>query len=240
MGKEERKILEVSGITVGYGDLIVLRDLSLHVFTGEIVALLGPNGAGKTTLLRSLSGILPLRSGHITYEGAPLKGVPTPLRARRGLAHVPERRGIFAHLTVDENLVLGRPWGKKLNKHDLDQVFSVFPKLHERRNQVAGTLSGGEQQMLALGRALLSQPKLLLLDEPSLGLAPQKTLEMLAVIQALNTQQGLSVLLVEQNASLALKMANRGYVLEAGGLVASGLADDLFRDARLQSAYLGI
>ncbi len=232
-------MLRVEDLHVYYGEIHALKGASLAVDTGEIVALLGPNGAGKTTTLKTISGLLVPRTGAVTLEGESLVGVPSHEIVHRGIAHVPEGRKIFNRLTVAENLELGayiRSDGAI--REDLERVFALFPRLRERRTQVAGTLSGGEQQMLAIGRALMARPRLLLLDEPSMGLAPVLVEQIFATIEDIN-RQGTPILLVEQNAAMALTIAHRGYVLETGSVVLEGPARALAENVEIRRAYLG-
>jgi branched-chain amino acid transport system ATP-binding protein len=232
-------MLSVGDLHVYYGEIHALKGASLTVEKGEIVALLGPNGAGKTTTLKTISGLLVPRSGTITLEGESLVGQPSHAIVHRGIAHVPEGRKIFNRLTVADNLELGayiRSDGAV--REDMERVFLLFPRLRERRSQVAGTLSGGEQQMLAIGRALMARPRLLLLDEPSMGLAPVLVEQIFETIQDIN-RQGTPILLVEQNAAVALTVAHRGYVLETGSVVLEGPARTLAADAGVRQAYLG-
>ena len=228
-------LLELSDVTARYGQVVALHGVSLTVEDGEIVALLGANGAGKTTTLRAVSGTV-RRSGDVVLGGKRLARATPEAVARHGVAHVPEGRGIFAELTVWENLRMG---GYTVRRPDFATVLGYFPWLEERRNQQAGTLSGGEQQMLALARAFLSRPRLLLLDEPSLGLAPIITREVFRVVTELNRKEGLAVLVVEQNASVALTAAQRGYVLETGRVAVSGSAGELRSNDAVRTAYLG-
>ena len=234
-------LLRCHDLSAGYGPVQVLHGLSLEVAQGEVVALLGANGAGKTTLLRVLSGLHQHSAGTIGFAGAALDRVSAERRVRAGLAHAPEGRRVFPGLTVRENLeVAASSWrrrGMRLDT-DLDRVFALFPRLNERIGQLAWSLSGGEQQMLAIGRALMSRPKMLLLDEPSLGLAPMLAAEVYARIRDINLQDRLTVLLVEQNTVLALDVAARAYVLENGRIVLSGGAAELARDPRVREAYL--
>jgi branched-chain amino acid transport system ATP-binding protein len=234
-------MLEVNNIHTYYGNIHALKGVSIKVEQGEIVTLLGSNGAGKTTTLRTISGLLKPRHGSILLEGEDLCGIPSHDVVYKGVAMVPEGRGVFAKLTVAENLDLGaysrndRP----VIKEDLDNVYSLFPRLHERRTQVAGTLSGGEQQMLATGRALMAKPRLLLMDEPSMGLAPILVEGIFDTITAIN-KTGTTVLLVEQNATMALQIAHRGYVLQTGEIVLEDTAKNLAANEMVQKAYLGI
>lgn len=204
---------------------------------GETVALIGANGAGKTTILRAISGLIKPASGSVVFDGCDIAHVKPHLIVRRGMSHVPERRGIFANLTVYENLLMGA-YTRKLLPGDLEEVYTLFPRLAERKKQISGTLSGGEQQMLAISRALLSKPKLMLLDEPSLGLAPQITKSIFETIQRIN-KAGTTVLLVEQNAQAALKIAHRGYVLEVGEITYSDTSQALLNNDAVRKAYLG-
>jgi len=234
------QLLHVENLEAGYGPINVLHRLSLTVHRGEIVTLIGANGAGKTTTLMCISGIVKARAGRILFDGRDLVGVPAHAIVRLGLAQSPEGRKIFPRLTVRENLEMGAftrrdPAGVAA---DIDKAFAMFPILQKRQAQAGGLLSGGEQQMLAIARALMARPKLLLLDEPSLGLAPQIVIQIFKVIQELN-EQGVSILLVEQNARMALKVAHRGYVLETGRITVSDKADVLLNDPRIRAAYLG-
>ncbi len=232
-------MLEVQSLEVRYGAIRVLRGVSLAVKAGQIVALLGANGAGKTTILRAISGLASVVSGRISLEGEDLVGLSPHAITRRGLALCPEGRRLFANLTVHENLLLGGYGRKKASRsEDLDWVLATFPRLEERLHQRAGTLSGGEQQMVALGRALMSRPRLLLLDEPSLGLAPLLVGEVFRIINEIN-RRGTTVLLVEQNAHAALNIAHYAYVLENGRLVLQGKGEELLAHPHLREAYLG-
>jgi branched-chain amino acid transport system ATP-binding protein len=231
--------LDVRELHVYYGEIHALKGVSLGVGKGEIVALLGPNGAGKTTALKTVSGLLPPRSGAIAFEGESVVGVPSHAIVHRGIAHVPEGRRIFNRLSVVDNLEMGayvRSDGAI--REDMERVFTLFPRLRERRSQVAGTLSGGEQQMLAIGRALMARPRLLLLDEPSMGLAPVLVEQIFETIQGIN-RAGTPILLVEQNAAMALTIAQRAYVLETGRVVLEGSARDLADNVEIRRAYLG-
>jgi branched-chain amino acid transport system ATP-binding protein len=229
-------LLELHDVTARYGQVVALHGVTLTVDEGEVVSLLGANGAGKTTTLRSVSGTV-RRTGDVVLAGKRLGGRATPEAvARAGVAHVPEGRGIFTELTVWENLRMG---AYTVRRADFASVLTYFPWLEERRGQQAGTLSGGEQQMLALARAFLSRPRLLMLDEPSLGLAPLVTREVFRVVSELNRNEGVTVLVVEQNAAVALSAAQRGYVLETGAIVLAGSADELKSDDSVRSAYLG-
>jgi len=234
-------MLAIENLSVHYGAIQALHDVSISVETGEIVTLIGANGAGKSTTLRAVSGLLKPSAGTITFEGTKLAGLAPHKVLRLGLAQVPEGRGIFPNLTVDENLDLGA-FVRKIKKDvaaDRDRVFTLFPRLKERIDQRAGTLSGGEQQMLAIGRALLARPRLLLLDEPSLGLAPQLVQTIFKIIREINAS-GTTIFLVEQNAHMALRVAHRAYVLEVGRVVMSGDAKQLAASDEVRKAYLGI
>ncbi|TCS83161.1 ABC transporter ATP-binding protein [Tepidibacillus fermentans] len=232
-------MLKVENVNVYYGAIHALKDVSIQVNEGEIVTLIGANGAGKTTLLKTLSGLLTPKTGTITFLGKDITGIHAPEIVKSGLIHCPEGRRVFANLSVEENLELGAYLRKDREvKEDMEQIYSRFPRLRERKRQQAGTLSGGEQQMLAIGRALMGRPKLLLLDEPSMGLAPILVQEIFNIIQEIN-QSGTTVLLVEQNANQALKIANRAYVLETGKIVLSGAANVLRASEDVKKAYLG-
>lgn len=233
-------MLEISDLSVNYGGIKALQQVSLRVERGEIVTLIGANGAGKTTTLKTISRLLTAKTGRIIYQGQDITHLPPHEIVKRGIAHSPEGRRILARQTVLTNLQLGAyTRSDRLGvKSDIEEQLQLFPRLSERREQLAGTLSGGEQQMLAIARALMSRPKLLLLDEPSLGLAPQIVREIFIIIRQLN-ESGVTILLVEQNANLALETANRGYVLEAGRLTMAGKARDLLKDERVKQAYLG-
>jgi branched-chain amino acid transport system ATP-binding protein len=234
-------MLELAGLHVAYGAVDVLHDVSLRVAAGEVVALIGANGAGKSTTLRTVSGLLRPRAGSIRLEGAELAGLAPEVIARLGVAHVPEGRRIFPGLTVRENLLVGaaaRPAGAPPVEAAIAEVYGLFPRLAERAGQRGWSLSGGEQQMLAVGRGLMARPRLLLLDEPSLGLAPKLVREMFATIRAINAA-GTTVLLVEQNAYLALQLARRGYVMENGRIALADTAEALARRDDVRAAYLG-
>jgi len=233
-------VLEVDGLVVHYGAVQALKGVSLRADAGEIVTLIGANGAGKTTLLRTLSGLVPVKSGEIRFEGRSLVKVPPHEIVGRGIAQSPEGRLVFANLSVEDNLELGayRRKDRAAVRTDRDAVYQLFPRLLERRRQSAGTLSGGEQQMLAIGRALMARPRLLLLDEPSLGLAPLLVREIFRTIREINAR-GVTVLLVEQNAHMALSIAGRGYVLETGSVAVEDAAANLLRNDEVRKAYLG-
>ncbi len=237
-------MLEVSGLQVAYGGIQAVKGIDFTVAAGEMVALIGCNGAGKTTTLKAITGLVPPVAGSVRYNGNEITALPTFRLVEMGIALVPEGRGIFGRLTVEENLEIGAyhrrhlPAMRAAARADLDRVYGLFARLAERRTQAAGTLSGGEQQMLALGRALMSRPKLLLLDEPSMGLAPlmvQKIFQTIRTIAA----EGMTVLLVEQNAKLALEVSQRGYVMDSGSITLSDTGAALLADARVRSAYLG-
>ena len=233
-------LLEISNLTVHYGGAICLNDISLAVEKGEIVSIIGSNGAGKTTILRTIAGLKKPTTGEIRFDGKRLDGTPAQTVIKRGVAHVQQGRNLFPYMTVLENLKLGaylRNDGNQI-KEDLAKIFATFPVLEERRRQQAGTLSGGEQQMLAIARALMGNPNLLLLDEPSIGLAPIIVQEIGKIAIEIN-KMGTSIILVEQNAKLALRLAHRGYVLETGNLVLEGSGEALMHDERVKNAYLG-
>ncbi|HJR80896.1 MAG TPA: ABC transporter ATP-binding protein [Anaerolineales bacterium] len=233
-------MLSIQDLHVAYGNILALQGISAEVNEGEIVTLIGANGAGKSTLLRAISGMVPIRSGAITFRRADVGSVPAHRIVELGIAHVPEGRGIFANLTVLENLKLAT-WSRKDRKNlrnEYQRVFDIFPRLAERQSQLAGTLSGGEQQMLAVGRALMTRGRLLLLDEPSMGLAPVLVREIFQTLREINAA-GTTILLVEQNARQALKLAHRGYVLETGRLTLAGSAHELLDNPRVKAAYLG-
>lgn len=238
-------MLKVTNLNTYYGKVHALKNISLHLLEREIVALIGANGAGKTTMLNSLSGVTPPLSGTIQFLGKPVVGLNPDLIVKTGISQVPEGRQVFKGLSVEENLELGaylrfisnEPRNKI--RQDIDLMYDLFPRLKERRKQMAGTLSGGEQQMLAIGRALMAKPRLLLLDEPSMGLAPLVVQEIFSVIDKLRNDTGTTILLVEQNAKAALKMADRGYVLETGRVILEGTSSELLGNNDVQRAYLG-
>ena len=234
-------LLEIKDLKVAYGKIQAIKGISLHINAGEIVTLVGANGAGKTTLLKSISGILKPSAGVINFEGKDVQTIAPHNRVLEGLCQAPEGRGIFPGMTVLENLEMGKyarkDWKNEL-KEDLDRIYTLFPRLKERQNQAGGTLSGGEQQMLSIGRALMSRPRLLLLDEPSMGLAPKFIQQIFHIIREIQAQ-GVSILLVEQNAAQALSCANRAYVLETGNIVKEGAGKDLLNDDAIKKAYLG-
>jgi branched-chain amino acid transport system ATP-binding protein len=234
-----RTLLAVNNVEVIYDHVIlVLKGVSLSLREGQIVALLGANGAGKTTTQKTISGMLRPSAGRINFLGQRIDGVPAHELIRLGICHVPEGRHVFPRMTVAENLEMGAFRFKKIDQADLDRVLEIFPRLQERYRQVSGTLSGGEQQMLAIGRALMGKPRLLLLDEPSMGLAPMVVAQIFTIVREIN-ESGVTVLLVEQNAAQALALADRGYVLETGELVLHGTGAELLADDRVRAAYLG-
>ncbi|HMG55669.1 MAG TPA: ABC transporter ATP-binding protein [Kofleriaceae bacterium] len=234
-------LLELTGIRASYGEFQALFDISLEVRAGEIVTLIGANGAGKTTTLRVISGSVRATGGTVRFDGHDTTGLPPHVMPERGISHVPEGRQLFPHMTIEENLDLGsyNPRSRPRAKETLAQMLELFPKLKERRRQLAGTLSGGEQQMVAIARGLMAAPRLLLLDEPSLGLAPKVTEEVFARIQEIG-KLGVTVLIVEQNVVDGLIISTRGYVVENGRIVMSGAARDLLRDDKIRAAYLGL
>jgi len=237
-------LLSVEELVVDYGRIRALKGISLNVAQGELVAVIGSNGAGKTTMMKTISGLLKPTSGRVTFEGAPLTGVPAHRVVKLGVAQVPEGRHVFAQQSVRDNLLLGafvrlRAGKKREVQEDTEKMFSVFPRLRERQDQLAGTLSGGEQQMLAIARALLSRPKLLLLDEPSMGLAPVIIDEVFALIERLKAARDTTLLLVEQLAFRALEVADRAYVMEQGAIKLAGSAKELLANPQVQHAYLG-
>ena len=235
-------MLEVRDLFVSYGDAQALAGVSLTVAAGEIVAIIGANGAGKTSLIRTLGGVLAPRAGSIRFEGREIAGEPSHRICNLGIGQVAEGRQIFPSLSVHENLEIGAmlPRARGNAAATMQRVFEMFPRLAERRDQAAGTLSGGEQQMLAIGRCLMGAPRLVMFDEPSLGLAPAVVAEVLRIIARLNREDGLTVLLVEQNVAASLRLAHRGYVLENGSIVLEGAGDDLLGDPRVREAYLGL
>ena len=232
-------LLKVSGLQVAYGGIQAVKGVSLEVQQGELVSLIGANGAGKTTTLKAITGLQPPSAGDIEFMGTPIKGQGAWDLVRQGLVMVPEGRGTFARMTIHENLLMGAFIRDDADiESDIDKVFTVFPRLKERRSQLAGTMSGGEQQMLAMGRALMARPRLLLLDEPSMGLSPIMVDKIFEVVDDIH-RQGVTVLLVEQNASRALQLASRAYVLESGEVTMSGDAKALLSDPKVRVAYLG-
>jgi branched-chain amino acid transport system ATP-binding protein len=233
-------LLELAKLAVAYGGIQAVKGIDLHVGQGELVCLIGANGAGKTTTLKGICGVQPVKSGTIRYGGENITGRPAFELVRKGLAMVPEGRGVFGALTIEENLAMGAYVRSDTVgiKADIERVFGWFPRLKERRKQTAGTLSGGEQQMLAMGRALMSKPKLLLLDEPSMGLAPLMVQKVFETVLAVS-REGVTILLIEQNAKLALEVSHRGYVMESGAITIEGDAKTLLHDPAVRAAYLG-
>jgi branched-chain amino acid transport system ATP-binding protein len=235
-------LLEVEGLCVNYGHIEAIRDITFGVEEGSVATLIGANGAGKSTTLKTISGLRKIRAGSIKFDGTDLSTIPSHERVKLGISQSPEGRGIFPGMTVRENLDMGAFTRKDRKtaafKEDVDRVYSLFPRLQERRGQVSGTLSGGEQQMLAIGRALMARPRLLLLDEPSMGLAPKLIQQIFSIIGEIN-QQGTTVLLVEQNAAQALKRADTAHILETGEIVRSGTGSELAGDEAVKAAYLG-
>jgi branched-chain amino acid transport system ATP-binding protein len=233
-------MLKIEDIHVYYGNIHALKGVSLDINEGEIVTLIGANGAGKSTLLKTISGLLKPKNGNILFEGQSISGKVAQSIVKQGLSHVPEGRRVFANMSVEENLELGAYLRKDKQgiKEDFEKVYNLFPRLLERRKQLSGTLSGGEQQMLAMGRALMARPKLLLLDEPSMGLAPLLVKTIFRIIEEIN-QSGTTILLVEQNANMALSIADRAYVIETGKIVISGSSEELNQSDQIRMAYLG-
>ena len=236
----KQPILSIKGLQVAYGGIQAVKGVDMDVYEGELVTLIGANGAGKTTTLKAITGILPYKSGDVIYQGKSIKGAKAWDLVAQGLVMVPEGRGVFARMTIVENLQMGAYLfnDKTLYDKGVDYAFETFPRLKERANQLAGTLSGGEQQMLAMARALMSQPKLLILDEPSMGLSPVLTEVIFKVIDKVS-KEGITVVLVEQNANLALQAADRGYVMDSGNMIMTGDAQALLSDPKVQEAYLG-
>jgi branched-chain amino acid transport system ATP-binding protein len=238
-------MLRVNDINTYYGKVHALKDVSLHLAEGEIVTLIGANGAGKTTILNTISGVTPAASGEIRFRNQAVALLAPDRIVKLGISHVPEGRQVFKPLSVEDNLELGAYLRYRSSERtsairkDKEEIFRLFPRLEERRRQLAGTMSGGEQQMLAIGRAMMANPKLLLLDEPSMGLAPLVVQEIFRVLERLRRETGLTILLVEQNAKAALKLADRGYVLETGKVIVEGMADELMENADVKRAYLG-
>lgn len=235
-------ILSIRNVESFYGPIMAIRGVSLDVHPGQIVSILGANGAGKTTLMKTVSGVMDPEKGRITFEGNDIQGSEPHKVVQRGIIHVPEGREVFPLMTVDENLSLGAYSlsNKGQIDHDRDLVFSYFPILKDRRNQEAGTLSGGQQQMLAIGRGLMANPKIMLLDEPSLGLSPLLVQEIFGILQRLNDEQNMTMMLVEQNANAALELAHHGYVMEVGRIVMDGPADELMQSEDIRNFYLGV
>lgn len=234
-------ILEVNDLNVYYEAIHAIKNISFEIKKGEIVTLIGANGAGKTSTLHAVSGLLPLKSGEVSLNGVNITGMEAHKLVTKGMAHVPEGRRIFTELTVLENLEMGAYTRNDKDgiKEDLEKMFVLFPRLAERKKQLAGTMSGGEQQMLAIARALMSKPTILLMDEPSMGLAPLLVQEIFKIIERINKEEGVTILLVEQNAHMALSVANRAYVLETGEIIKEGAGKDLLDDPDIKKAYLG-
>ncbi len=237
---DKTPILQLQKLQVSYGHIQAVKGIDIELYSGELVCLIGANGAGKTTTLNAIAGTLPIRAGQLMYQGQAINNVPTHQRLRQGIALVPEGRGIFTRLTVEENLRMGAYIrdDKDGIEADMERVFTMLPRVKERLGQVAGTLSGGEQQMVAIGRALLSRPKLLLLDEPSMGLAPLVVETIFEVVQTV-VKEGVTILLVEQNANLALEFSSRGYVMDGGNITLSDSGEALLANPKVRSAYLG-
>ena len=236
----KQPILSIKGLQVAYGGIQAVKGVDMDVYEGELVTLIGANGAGKTTTLKAITGILPYKNGDVQFQGKSIKGAKAWDLVAQGLVMVPEGRGVFARMTIVENLQMGAYLlnDKTLYDKGVDYAFETFPRLKERANQLAGTMSGGEQQMLAMARALMSQPKVLILDEPSMGLSPVLTEVIFKVIDKVS-KEGITVILVEQNANLALQAADRGYVMDSGNMIMTGNAHDLLTDPKVQAAYLG-
>ena len=234
-------LLALEGLKVAYGGIQAVKGIDLVVGKGELVCLIGANGAGKTTTLKGITGLQPVSGGTVRYDGDDVTGAPAFQLVRRGLAMVPEGRGVFGALTIEENLAMGAYTRSDRDgiRADVERVFELFPRLKERRRQTAGTLSGGEQQMLAMGRAMMSRPRLLLLDEPSMGLAPLMVQKVFETVMAVS-REGVTILLIEQNAKLALEVSHRGYVMESGEITLSGDAKALLHDPKVRAAYLGV
>jgi branched-chain amino acid transport system ATP-binding protein len=234
-------MLSLAAVSAGYGSFQVLFDVSLEVPQGEAVGVIGPNGAGKTTLMRVISGLLPLRDGSMTLDGRPVGGLPAHRMVEQGIAHVPENRRLFPRLSVEDNLRIGAfiPQARQRFAEQLDRVYNLFPRLKDRRDQLAGTLSGGEQQMCAIGRALMSRPKLLLMDEPSAGLAPLVVAQVFELVQRIRAE-GLTVLIVEQNVQQVLEVVDRAYLLEVGAIKLAGTAAELKDNSFIRKSYMGL
>jgi len=234
-------LLALEGLKVAYGGIQAVKGIDLVVGQGELVCLIGANGAGKTTTLKGVTGLQPVSAGRVTYAGEDITGAPAFQLVRKGLAMVPEGRGVFGALTIEENLAMGAYTRNDRAgvRADIERVYALFPRLQERRRQTAGTLSGGEQQMLAMGRAMMSRPKMLLLDEPSMGLAPLMVQKVFETVLAIS-REGVTILLIEQNAKLALEVSSRGYVMESGEITITGEAKSLLHDPKVRAAYLGV
>ncbi|KAE9637361.1 MAG: branched-chain amino acid transport system ATP-binding protein [Epulopiscium sp.] len=235
----KNNLLTIENLSVSYGGIKAVKGISLTVPEGEIVTLIGANGAGKSTILRTIAGLVKPESGKISYRGEDITGIATNSIVEKGITLVPEGRRVFPDLTVLENLKIGAYLRKDNLQEDINRVYKLFPRLQERSWQLAGTLSGGEQQMLALGRALMSKPKLIMMDEPSLGLAPIVVNDIMKIITNINKEEGMTILLVEQNANLALRIAHRGYVCETGHITMEGTGTELLNDENVKAAYLG-
>lgn len=232
-------LLEVKNLNSGYGDIQVLRDVSMEINEGEVVALLGSNGAGKTTLFRTIIGLNRVWSGKIIFDGIDITNAPSEFIVKKGISIVPEGRRLFAGMTVTENLTMGAYVNRKNIEIKIQKIFDLFPRLFERRNHLAGDLSGGEQQMLAIGRALMNEPKLLLIDEFSLGLAPAVVESLIKIVSDIN-REGVSILIVEQDVQMILEITHRAYVIEVGSITINGKSSELMHDSRIKEAYLGI
>jgi branched-chain amino acid transport system ATP-binding protein len=233
-------ILSIKGLQVAYGGIQAVKKVDMEIMEGELVTLIGSNGAGKTTTLKATTGMIPMKAGEVTYQGKSINGVPSWESLANGIVMVPEGRGVFARMTITENLQMGA-YLRKDNEsveRDIDRMFDIFPRLKERATQLAGTMSGGEQQMLAMARALMSQPKLLIMDEPTMGLSPVMTEKIFEVIDGVS-KEGMTILLVEQNARLALQAADRAYVMGSGEIIMDGVAAEMLNDPKVQAAYLG-
>ena len=233
-------ILSIKGLQVAYGGIQAVKKVDMEIMEGELVTLIGSNGAGKTTTLKAITGMIPMKAGEVTYQGKSINGVPSWESLANGIVMVPEGRGVFARMTITENLQMGA-YLRKDNEsveRDIDRMFDIFPRLKERATQLAGTMSGGEQQMLAMARALMSQPKLLIMDEPTMGLSPVMTEKIFEVIDGVS-KEGMTILLVEQNARLALQAADRAYVMGSGEIIMDGVAAEMLTDPKVQAAYLG-
>ncbi len=233
-------ILSIKGLQVAYGGIQAVKKVDMEIMEGELVTLIGSNGAGKTTTLKAITGMIPMKAGEVTYQGKSINGVPSWESLANGIVMVPEGRGVFARMTITENLQMGA-YLRKDNEsveRDIDRMFDIFPRLKERATQLAGTMSGGEQQMLAMARALMSLPKLLIMDEPTMGLSPVMTEKIFEVIDGVS-KEGMTILLVEQNARLALQAADRAYVMGSGEIIMDGVAAEMLNDPKVQAAYLG-
>jgi len=238
-----RELLKIEGLQSGYGEITVLWGVDMAVREGEITALIGSNGAGKSTLMRTLSGLVPARAGRVLWDGDEIQGQDPAKVLGRGIAHVPEGRRLFSAMTVEDNLIMGaflRRIGRAELQRDLDRIYTIFPKLKERRSQAAGTMSGGEQQMCAIGRGLMSAPRLLMIDELSLGLSPLLVEQLIEALVALNREAGLTILVVEQDVVTALELSHSAYVMDTGKVVQHGPSQELLRDPAVRQAYLGV